>query len=175
MARNVMQMTNNNPSNRWTYVVTSSGHVQSVLLTTALFHHIYYSYVSCKRITQTSHAWIYFPEFQRYTFEFSTGIRTIVDEMTNCEDIFINAMVADDCGTHGIMADYWMGYSCGEECGRTPENSISMAKGHYAERTKCVNIIYNYYGYMPLQASTFYAVPLSNNLQLSTVEEKHQN
>ena len=30
----------------WAYMATGSGNVQSVLLTNALFHHIYYSYVS---------------------------------------------------------------------------------------------------------------------------------
>ena len=32
--------------NGWAYVSAGSGNKQSVLLTTALFHHIYYSYVS---------------------------------------------------------------------------------------------------------------------------------
>ena len=73
---------------------------------------------------------------QRYTFEFSPGMRAVVDQMTNCEDIFVNAMVADDTGMGGIMADTWLEYSCVEGCGKTPENSISMASGHYEERTK---------------------------------------
>ena len=63
-------------------------------------------------------------------------MRAVVDQMTNCEDIFVNAMVADDTGMGGIMADTWLEYSCVEGCGKTPENSISMASGHYEERTK---------------------------------------
>ena len=35
-----------NSGNGWAYMATGSGNVQSVLLTNALFHHIYYSYVS---------------------------------------------------------------------------------------------------------------------------------
>ena len=73
---------------------------------------------------------------QRYTFEFSPGMRAVVDQMTNCEDIFLNAMVADDGGAVGIMADRWMEYSCAEGCGKTADNSISMAEGHYEERSR---------------------------------------
>ena len=75
---------------------------------------------------------------QRYTFEFSPGMRAVVDQMTNCEDIFLNAMVADDGGAVGIMADRWMEYSCAEGCGKTPDNSISMAEGHYEERSRVI-------------------------------------
>ena len=63
-------------------------------------------------------------------------MRAVVDQMTNCEDIFLNAMVADDVGAVGIMADRWMEYSCAEGCGKTPDNSISMAEGHYEERSR---------------------------------------
>ena len=44
-ARSVVQT-----GNGWAYVSTGGGNVQSVLLTTALFHHIYYSYVSCRKL-----------------------------------------------------------------------------------------------------------------------------
>ena len=161
-ARSVIQT-----SNGWAYVSTGSGNVQSVLLTTALFHHIYYSYVSPIVKINATLVVIFSPP-QRYTFEFSPGMRTVVDQMTNCEDIFVNAMVADDNGMPGIMADRWMEYSCVEGCGKTADNSISMASGHYEERTKCVDTVYNFYGYMPLRASTFFAAPL-------TGESSHDN
>ena len=101
-------------------------------------------------------------------------MRAVVDQMTNCEDIFVNAMVADDSGAHGIMADRWMEYSCVEGCGKTADNSISMAQGHYEERSRCVDTVYNFYGYMPLRASSFFAAPLTgdashDNYKLSTI------
>lgn len=46
MARSVMQTELGSAGNSWAYVAVGGGRVQSVLLTTALFHHIYYSYVS---------------------------------------------------------------------------------------------------------------------------------
>ena len=169
-ARSVVQT-----GNGWAYVSTGSGNVQSVLLTTALFHHIYYSYVSHIGVKINATLVVIFSPPQRYTFEFSPGMRTVVDQMTNCEDIFVNAMVADDNGMPGIMADRWMEYSCVEGCGKTADNSISMASGHYEERTKCVDTVYNFYGYMPLRASTFFAAPLTgesshDNYKLASVD-----
>ena len=61
-------------------------------------------------------------------------MRAVVDQITNCEDIFFNAMVADDSGAHGIMADRWMEYSCAEGCGKNSDNSLSMASGRQFNR-----------------------------------------
>jgi hypothetical protein len=113
---------------------------------------------------------------QRYTYEFSSGLRAVVDEITNCEDIFFNTMVADDTGKGGLMADTWKDYSCSyTSCGRTPENSISMAAGHLEKRSRCVATVSDHFGYMPLVESTIFALPLKPKEDIKKVgEEKNE-
>ena len=67
-------------------------------------------------------------------------IRQKVDELMNCDDIFLNAMVSDLTGKPGIMAGKFAMYTCEKsECELDENNSISKGKHHREIRNNCLD------------------------------------
>ena len=70
----------------------------------AIFYHRFYQYVT--KVTRNKSNKINVheaPSFQQYTYIQPSEIRVKVEELFNCEDIFINAMIADLTMQPGVM------------------------------------------------------------------------
>ena len=70
----------------------------------AIFYHRFYQYVT--EVTRNESKKINIHEvlsFQQYTYIQPSEIRAKVEELFNCEDIFINAMIADLTMQPGVM------------------------------------------------------------------------
>ncbi len=69
---------------------------------------------------------------QKYTYEMLPSIRSTVDELTNCEDIFLNALIQDLTGVPPLMADTAKEYSCGRPCEREGgPKGLQFSPEHY--------------------------------------------
>ena len=76
----------------------------NMILGAAIFYHRFYQYVT--KVTRNKSNKINVheaPSFQQYTYIQPSEIRVKVEELFNCEDIFINAMIADLTMQPGVM------------------------------------------------------------------------
>ena len=68
----------------------------NMILGAAIFYHRFYQYVTEVTRNESKKINIHeFLSFQQYTYIQPSEIRAKVEELFNCEDIFINAMIAD--------------------------------------------------------------------------------
>eukprot|EP00795_Rhopilema_esculentum_P008515 gene8515-14514_t len=135
-----------NPQGGWSYNANHSCEL-SMVLTGGAFFHKYYSYL--------------------YTYLMPETIRDMVDEYMNCEDIAMNFLVAHVTGRPPVKVTSRWTFRC-PGC----PSSLSNDNTHYTERAKCLQLLRNIYGYMPLRRTQFRADSVLFKTRLAATEKK---
>jgi len=86
----------------------------------------------------------------------------------NCEDLAFNFMISNTTGKSPIKVGPRKKFKCStSQC--TNPDSISGVQSHLIERSECLNMLVEKYGYMPLQSSE-YRYPAKKHLKhLNTI------
>ena len=117
-------------SNQWLYNTNLTCEI-SMVLTGAVFLHSYYLHL--------------------YSSWLPASIRRVVDEFMNCEDIAMNFLVAHISRQPPIKVTSRIQFSC-DKC-----SSLWTRPDHYKERSQCINMFVDEFGYLPLLYTQFRA------------------
>jgi alpha-1,4-N-acetylglucosaminyltransferase EXTL3 len=128
----------------------------SMILTGAAFYHQFYNYA--------------------FTYLMEKRIRDYVDSVNNCEDIAFNMLVSHLTRRPPLKVTLKYNFYCAE-CEMLSKNkneklAVSLQKGHYEQRTKCLQFFQNVYGYNPLLYSQFRADSVLYRTRLPTDKQR---
>ncbi|KAH7698274.1 RIB-2 protein, partial [Aphelenchoides avenae] len=96
-----------------------------------------------------------------YTNNMPAEIRQIVDDLTNCEDLAVNFLIANatqKAHLHTVTATQWK-IKNRNLLGGGNDECLSCRPQHYAERRQCVANFTEIYGHNPLVTSKLHALP----------------
>lgn len=131
----------NNVTSKWRYESEWTSDV-SMVLTGAAFYHKYWNYLFTAAPSQQA-----------------KDIKAWVDHRMNCEDIAMNFMIANATGKAPIKVTPRKKFKCSTpQC--TNVDMLSGVQSHMVERSDCINMLAEKYGYMPLKSAEFRADPV---------------
>ncbi|XP_030050982.1 exostosin-1-like [Microcaecilia unicolor] len=126
----------------------------SMVLTGAAFYHRYYHYL--------------------YTFYLPSSLHSMVDQMTNCEDILMNFLVSATTKLPPIKVTQKKQYK--ETMMQQGSKTSRWADPeHFAQRQACMNSFTNWFGFMPLIHSQTRLDPVLFKDQVSILRKKYRD
>ncbi|MED6287144.1 Exostosin-1a [Characodon lateralis] len=125
----------------------------SMVLTGAAIYHKYYHYL--------------------YTTYLPASLRTMVDQMSNCEDILMNFLVSSVTKLPPIKVTQKKQYK-ETMMGQSSRASRWADPDHFAQRQTCMNKFANWFGTMPLVHSQMRLDPVLFKDQVSILRKKYR-
>uniref|UniRef100_A0A8C6V168 Exostosin glycosyltransferase 1a n=1 Tax=Neogobius melanostomus TaxID=47308 RepID=A0A8C6V168_9GOBI len=126
----------------------------SMVLTGAAIYHKYYHYL--------------------YTTYLPTSLKTMVDQMSNCEDILMNFLVSSVTKLPPIKVTQKKQYK-ETMMGQTSRASRWADPDHFAQRQTCMNKFASWFGTMPLVHSQMRLDPVLFKDQVSILRKKYRD
>ncbi|MEQ2217969.1 Exostosin-1b [Xenoophorus captivus] len=124
-----------------------------MVLTGAAIYHKYYHYL--------------------YTTYLPASLRTMVDQMSNCEDILMNFLVSSVTKLPPIKVTQKKQYK-ETMMGQSSRASRWADPDHFAQRQTCMNKFANWFGTMPLVHSQMRLDPVLFKDQVSILRKKYR-
>ncbi|XP_028837204.1 exostosin-1a-like [Denticeps clupeoides] len=125
----------------------------SMVLTGAAFYHRYYNYL--------------------YTSYLPASLKSMVDQLSNCEDILMNFLVSAVTKTPPIKITQKKQYK-ETMMGQTSRATRWADPDHFAQRQTCMNKFSSWFGSMPLVHSQMRLDPLLFKDQVSILRKKYK-
>jgi alpha-1,4-N-acetylglucosaminyltransferase EXTL3 len=155
-------------------------------------NYVYESYLSCEYSMILTGAAFYHRFYHfAYTYMMAPSVRSLVDQMSNCEDIAFNMLVSHLTRKPPLKVTAKWNFYCAQCENLNKINSdnpslaanasdaeheqrvpISMRKSHYAKRTECIRYISSILAYNPLLYSQYRADSVLYRTKLPTGKQK---
>nr|XP_033812679.1 exostosin-like 1 [Geotrypetes seraphini] len=140
--------------NRWGYTSKWTNEF-SMVLTAATFYHRYYHSL--------------------FTDYLPARLRSLVDQISNCEDILMNFLVSAVTKLPPIKVSQKKEHRDPPSQQNLKSSALSMANLRFSQRQDCVNQFVSWFGYMPLVHSQFRFDPVLFKDQVSVVRKKYRH
>nr|XP_036866717.1 exostosin-1 [Manis javanica] len=142
-----------NSKERWGYTSKWTNDY-SMVLTGAAIYHKYYHYL--------------------YTHYLPASLKSMVDQLANCEDILMNFLVSAVTKLPPIKVTQKKQYK-ETMMGQTSRASRWADPDHFAQRQSCMNTFASWFGYMPLIHSQMRLDPVLFKDQVSILRKKYRD
>ncbi|XP_009879329.1 PREDICTED: exostosin-1 [Charadrius vociferus] len=142
-----------NTKERWGYTSKWTNDY-SMVLTGAAIYHKYYHYL--------------------YTHYLPASLKSMVDQLANCEDILMNFLVSAVTKLPPIKVTQKKQYK-ETMMGQTSRASRWADPDHFAQRQSCMNTFASWFGYMPLIHSQMRLDPVLFKDQVSILRKKYRD
>ncbi|XP_030074770.1 exostosin-like 1 isoform X3 [Microcaecilia unicolor] len=139
--------------NRWGYTSKWTNEF-SMVLTAAAFYHRYYHSL--------------------FTDYLPAGLRSLVDQISNCEDILMNFLVSAVTKLPPIKVSQRKEHKDALSQQDLKSSTLSIVNLRFSQRQDCVNQFVSWFGYMPLVHSQFRFDPVLFKDQVSVLRKKYR-